>query len=663
MSYGPRSSPTNSPLVFNGDGSPIVYWDSGLAASTAPLVQAPAMVFELDLPDGTVARAAFPSSVRRVLVDDPGRERVTMHWGKVVRSALLGLRRKVCGGAHLFTEERSDGLIVLELVPSFGQIDPAVHFSHVGAVRYRGARLKVLDPAWRIAGYGSQYDLCQSGDHYAPSRSWTSVRLVLYRSADTTGMTRATELLNRISLSLPASGAIVAPDLVEYPRTSYQPQQPIPNATAHGPVPRVGMLYYDRDDESDPNKLPKGAPDAPAGWRVEPMRAWQANEVAAKAAANDVPRLLAGHPVATFDLNTGEPVYSERWPQRGEYALTGQRVRFDPWVTPASGTLVTEQGWATTASNREFNPGPCASKAQAMLYTEPYDEAHQSRILATLFSAWSLTRLWAAWLAMRTIAADVLTSWTLYGRPWNQYWKAFSLGTSLTNARAYPGRGGVHYLRERGWGPFFSTACALEIEAPGPDRDRLLGYRAALLELKDLACLPSGVDHLGWAQTSQFAGHYNDVPWSQHGIPREYQVASVFQVAIESASLHGLLESGPRTPSSSGCVRRIIDAARSLYDNPANPLVNGSPQYYVCTGLNGVPEMPIRRGGNQLAHASVIHGYDHLARATLLSGDRRWIDQVALRLGPSPWANVPAMRNYLTSTIDCWRALALKVSA
>ena len=653
MTYGPTKSVTPSVLARSGDGSPIWCWDNGLISG--PLPTAPPMVFELELPDGSKARASFPSAVKRVLVDDPQRERVTMHWGKVVRSAWLGLRRKVAAGVHVFVEERSDNLIVLEVVPSNGQIDPTKHHSHLGAVRYRGARLKLLDPTWAIAGETGTgvVELCPPGDHYLPSRAWTSFRFVAYRRADPTGIGRAIALASRVGLVLPPA-SIVAPDLIFYPRTGYAPQQPIPNQTAHGLVPRVGMLWYDRDDENDPAKLPKGAPDAPAGWRVEPTRAWQANEQAAIAAANDVQRSLAGHPVATFDLNTGEPVYSERWPQRGEYALTGQRVRFDPWVTPSSGTLVTEQGWATTASNREFNPGLCASKAQAMLYTNPYDEAHESRILATLFSAWSLTRSWAAWLAMRAIAADVLTSWTLYGRPWDQYWKAFSLGTALANARQYPGRGGVHYLRERGWGPFYATACALALEAPGPDRDRLLGYRAALLELKDQACVPSGIDHLGWS------GHnYNYVPWSQHGIPREYQVAAVFQVAIESAGLYALLVVGPRTPWSAGIVGRIVAAARSLYDNPALPLVGGSPPYYVCTGLNGMPETPIRLGGNQLAHASVIHGYDHLARCTLLTGNRYWIDEVALRLAPNgAWPSVAAMRNYLASTMDCWRALA-----
>jgi len=665
MTYGPQQTPTPSPLVFGGDGSPIWFWDNGLAIGS--IAQAPAMVFELDLPDGTKAIATIPtydkrdSRTSRVLVDDPGRERVTMHWSKVVRPSLLGLRRQVAAGVHVFVEERSDGLVRLTVVPSCGQVDPSRRLSHLGAVRYRGARLRIADAAsgWMLHNESALgiYELCTPGDHYLPSRALTSF-VIIARRRDVPGSSgQASVLATRAGLVL-GPRSIVAPDLLLYPKRSNLPQEPIPWTTAHGPIPRVGMLYYDRDDESAPGKLPWGSPDAPAGWRIEPVRAWQASEAAAIAAERDVPRLLAGHPVATIDMRTGEPVQPEQWPQGGEYHLTGQRVRFDNWVTPNKGTLVTELGWSKTSSNREFNPGPCSSRQQAMLYTYPYDEAHQSRILATLFSAWSTTRAWDAWLGIRLIAADTITSWTLHGRPWDQYWSAFSLGTSLNAARqSTPGRGGWHYLRERAWGPFFAVASALALEAPGADRNRLLGYREALLELEDLTSPAHDINHLGWE-----GRNYNDVPWSQHGIPREYQVAPTFQVNIWGAALYTLLVNGPRTAWSGSISRRIVNAARTLYDNPALPLQHGSPPYYLCTALNGNPQVPISRGGNQLAHSSVIHGFHHLALCRILTGDRRWTDSVALRLSPAPFADVAALRNYLASTMDCWRALAYAIT-
>lgn len=667
MTYGPQQGATPSPLVHGGDGQAIWFWENGLAKGS--IAQAPEMVFELDLPDGTRAVAKIPSrsplapaantATSKVLVDDPGRERVTMHWAKVVRPSLLGLRRRVAAGVHFFVEERSDGLIRITVVPSNGQVDPKKRLSHLGAVRYTGARVRSLDASWSFHNQSAAgiYELCTKGDHYLPSRALTSFVIIAHRRDVPGSANQASVLSMRHGLVLPPE-SIVAPDLIFYPRTTAAPQEPILYSTAHGPIPRVGMFLYDRDDESQPSKLPWGSPDAPAGKRIEPVRAWQANEQAAIAAERDVPRVLPGHPVATIDMNTGEPVQPEQWPQRGEYALTGQRIRFDNWVTPATGTLVTELGWSTSGTNREFNPGPSSSKAQAMNYTFPYDEAHESRILATLFSAWSTTRAWDAWLGMRLIAADVITSWTLLGRPWDQYWKAFSLGTSLQAARgSTPGRGGWHYLRERAWGPFYAVACGLAIAGAGAERDRLLGHRAALLELEDLTSPGHDINHLGWE-----GRNYNDVPWSQHGIPREYQVAPTFQVGIWGAALYCLLMNGPRTNWSSSISRRIVNAARTLYDNPALPLQHGSPPYYLCTGLNGVPIVPINRGGNQLAHDSVIHGFHHLALCRLLTGDPRWTDSVALRLSPAPFPNVAALRTYLASTMDCWRALAFAIT-
>src|SRR6185436_16034936 len=157
MTHGPTLIETESPLSFDKFGSGRAWWDPGCAPG--PIPPMPRVQVRLTLRGGSVVPASFAASAPRVLVHSEQEIVEERH------------RPLYTMSAHLWSERRSDGLIVCELLIGNGLCDPHVPGSWRGGVR--ADALATIADGWDIyepRGFGGP-------DWYASARSWIYRRL------------------------------------------------------------------------------------------------------------------------------------------------------------------------------------------------------------------------------------------------------------------------------------------------------------------------------------------------------------------------------------------------------------------------------------------------------------------------------------------------------
>lgn len=589
-------SPTASPLAYDDHGSPSVYWECGLAMGK--LTELPAFDVEIPLQGGGFARAGFPSA-KRVLVDDPWRERVTMHFALAIQPRRFFASRKIACGVHVFAEERSDGFVGITVVPNWGTLDPKKPGSWPGAVRFQDIKI-VLPSGWiRVGG-----SFGPAGDWYGGPRTWTSRRMAFVpKSGGAQAQSNALQWIALAGLQVNGHPSL-GPARHKIPTMLYPGRrQPLGSGLGAGP------LLTDR-----PTNLGYGQ----GGGQIIPEGGWEGSTGAARSYEGDVWRVLSGHPCAAFNASTGEPIRRDEWASVEPYPLTDGYLRFNPQSGqhPALGSLVGAFGWALQASGpKEFNPGPSASRYN-ILAIEKHDAAHMIRAIHILTAAWWYTRSWAAWLGLRMIAADIVTSQFL--------------------------RGANQYLREQGW-TRKGLATVIAILPPGYERDFFMHERdLALMRLAQTTWSN------GWARAGAPPSSDNGEP-GQLGMPPEYDTAAAWQLPIYMEGLYDLLRCGPLAAITQQTATWLLtEAASKLYEGPL--IVQGSPPVHVGVTHNKLTEMPVTKGVGRSHFGHYIHEYHALTLAMLWTKDDRY-KMLMERIG-WPMRNATQLKTWWGSATD-----------
>lgn len=562
MSYGPTTVPSRSPLAYDETGKPVVFWDCGLLAGK--ITTAPKFDVVMDLPGGGTARASFPSRKQRLLVDDPGKERVVEHWA-VAKTRWLA--RPVVG-VHVFTEERGDGFVGVEVIVNAGTLDPAKPNSWPGAVRFNDIRV-VLPSGWSRKGgtFGPP------GDWYVGPRGMMTRRFALLpTNANAAVQANASAwlaLAGLVANGHPCLGA----GRHKIPLAKAYRHQPLQGGKGAGPI--------STDRPSDGGGMV-------SGYGIIPLGGWEGSAGAARSYANDVWRVLSGHPCAAFHVATGEPILPSQWANPRGYPLTDGYLGYDYWnKQDLAGSLVGVFGWDKNAPwPKEFNPGPSNSRA-AILAIQKHDGAHLIRALHVLIAAWYYTRSWSAWLELRMIAIDVATSGVLLGS--NQY------------------------LRERAWTQK-AIATGIAIQGPGAERTYLLTHRDAALAQLSMSILPNG-----WARAGAYPNSDNGEPWAM-GMPTEYATAAAWQLGLYVDGTYDLLRCGPLTAITKPRADWLLtEALASMIVGPLTQ--NGSPPVHAGVIKSGKAEVPVVRGVGRAHDGHSIHEWHAIALAWKWTGD------------------------------------------
>lgn len=645
MTYGPTTTPTPSPIAFDGAGRPRLWWDCGLPKDPTKIPKIPKLLVDLETPEGESASAFFPSGVLRRLVVDEGRELVAEHFA-VLRGELLGPTL----GVHLFTEQRSDGLVACELVGNNGTCNPQIRNSWPGCVRFRKIRARILSPGWAAVGL----DLGAVGDFYFGIATAFSRRFVLYQTADVGARARAERLLAHADLELPNPFPGLGPG-----------EHVLPRCLEH----RWDHLYDDpvRNGPQHPDTTTKNGY-AQAGDRIWPVGGIEGSEAAARQYALDVNRVLSRHGVARVHSKTGRTIKASDWPAHklGGYVQFDNRWSVDDWNWPGmTGTVVGMFGWdrgpnpSSWKLPREVNPGPSASRQRVLEY-EPHDRAHLVRVGAIAVPAWFQTRSFAARLLIEWTAHDTLTAWPIW-----------DLIPQADAAEQNPGRGG-EYARAIGWA-YGSVANLLSITPPGPERSLLLAWRFHALRWQTASVLANGFPRNGLPPNSD-----NGEPWQQ-GLPVDCGACVWFQIALWAAGLFDLWTAGGGPIDGLDASRFewiLSEALLQGLDNPSMPLRDGSPPNYVGVtraigpGANPVDaEVPcidrsttgtFGTAGAGTGHA--IHDWTHLALwkrcgvDPARGADHRAPDLATKVAGGAP--SIEALKAAWRAKPDPWNAIA-----
>ena len=571
--YGPTTTPTPSVLAYDDKGKACSWWDCGL--QKGQLTELPKFDVVVDLHDVGPASASFPSQRRRVRVDDPQRERVTEHWAhaRTRETNTLAL------GVHVFAEERADGFVGLEIVVDAGTLDPAQPSSWPGALRFNDIRL-VLPEEWiQVRGaFGP------AGDWYVGPRGLIYRRFALVRK-DAALAVHANASAWTVRAGLHVDGhASLGPARHKIPVTKNSRHQRLQRGTGAGPI------LTDRNSTGG---------DMVSGYGIVPLGGWEGSANAAKSYADDVWRVLSGHPCAAFHVATGDPILPHEWAKPHAFPLTNGYLRYDDWnAKDLAGSLVGTFGWSRNAPGpKELNPGASSSRA-AILAIEKHDGAHLIRALHVLTAAWWYARSFAAGLALRMIACDVVTSQVLNGS--NQY------------------------LREQGW-TRKALATVIALLPPGSERDFYLQQReAALLRLSE-TILPNGWARAGAVRVEQdgsFSGSDNGEPWRM-GMPTEYACAAAWQLSLYCDGLFDLLRCGPLTAISKARADWLLtEALAKMIDGPLTH--NGSPPVHAGVVKSGKAEIPVVRGIGRSHDGHSIHEWHALTLAWLWTGEPRF---------------------------------------
>jgi len=630
MTYGPTSSPTASPLAFDANGAPLLFWDNGLPVGNLPRV--PKILIDVETQEGATASVLLPSAVRRVLVRDSGREQVEEHHG-----VMTGLDLGANLGVYMSTEARSDGLVACEVVVHNGIVDVAAIKPWAGCLRFRKIRIRVVTPGWET----TVIDTGAPGDCYFGIRVAFTRRFVCYPTGNAAARDAANRLAAYADLALPDPFPCSGPGGHVIPRLLPSRAEPLwNNVPANGPfVP----------DTLTTNGYESG------GAGINPIGGFEGSENAARSYGGDLTRIMSRHGCALAHKRTGEPVWPEDWSHVGTYGLFDNRYSVDPWNWAGmAGTIVGAFGWDRTGHYtlpfaREVNPGPCAAKALALSY-QPHNGEHLQRVTGRADPAWRQLRSWAARWLLRMNSADVLNSWPLHGK----------LGQMLAGARNAPGKANTDYLRFQAWlGE--AVAAALAICSPGPERARFLAWREAYLEYVSLIMLPNGFGHTGsgyWdAAQGKYSGSDNGVPW-QEGLPIEYGACAVFQLSFHVTMVHDLWVNGP--PPAAVPIARyhwmLSEGERQIRFKM--PLVGGSPRTYVGVTRLGIPEDPLSAGSTTLTYTGhANHDHHALALAAKVTGD------LALKHGifgmGAPYASPAAQLAAMRAAPQAWNALPI----
>lgn len=659
--YGPTTTPTDSLLSIDADGAPMCYWDPGLPRGPRAAIPAmPNIACEIDIADVGKAVGSFPWNTR-VLIDSP-EEKVSQHFVSIGGYF----------GAHLVTEQRSDGLVAGYFMANTGTCNPAVPGSWKGMVRFKEVRLRLNTPGLVIVTpdgkFATSITIGGRGDWFAKSRAWFSQKLVVCTPAL---VPKAIALLQMNELNLQNGHPSLGPLGVKAPPLLNKQFEPLSTTIP----PRQGPFWYDRDDAYDPTKSPrppsKGMPDAPAGFRIDPHGGWEATLPAARGYVADVPRLLAGCPLALFDIRDGEPIRPDEWAGGAfEYNLTGDRLSYDKWNNPGGiaqefGGPIEWVGAVQVAMIRRANPGLCANESLALAY-DPFDDAHLIRILQGLRAAWWLARDWCAWLALRVIAMDSASGWALDGRPPRANWDPFSLERAHAIATNYPGHGDG-YLRAQGWVmEAMGIGAALPYLHPA-ERRYVQGWRRTMNNLQELHVGPAGLSRMGLPSLnpdgSAKGGSDNGAPWLSWGMRVTSGACAAWQAAIHASGYASLV--GGSKLRAYNFTRTLLRGLQQLLFNPKLPRVLNGTCYYVETSERDatgqyVPVPELKYGVGAAYNTVGCHDWHWLALAYLVTGDRKWVDEMPKLEQPYPTlaARVQAWRAKPTP----WNALAIAVA-
>lgn len=588
-------------LAFDGAGQPRIVWDSGLRVGTLP--RAPKILVDLETPEGLTASVLFPTGISRVLVDDPGRELVTEHFG-LAYGAQLGETIAV----HLITEQRSDGNVVVEIVPSSGPCDPKVPFSWRGAIRIRKIRARIATPGWD----STPYNMGAPGDGYLGRGNAFAVRFVCFAKGSATHKLEADRLASYADLVMPDPYPGLGPGEHWVPRTNMGRQDALKAA------PQVGPLHFD-------TQATEGYEGAGAG--IFPLHGWENSEAAARTYGDDVTRILARQAIARVHRKTGEPILPHEWTKVGRYILDDGRWSVDPWNWGSvQGGVVAMYGYSrdTSPNPREINPGPSSGRVLVLKY-EGHNGAHLARYRRVV-PAWYQLRRFSARLAIRWGGVDVATSWDIQ-----------ELVGKVANAH---GQGG-EYMRELAW-ISGSVADWLSITPPGLERDFVMAWRALALEYQSKVCLPNGFPRDG--RGTKTGGSDNGIPW-QEGLPLECGAAAWFQLGLWGSGFFDLWTAGGGATADvddARCAWIMGEGLRQGIENPAMPLQQRNPPNYPGVSFNGIPQNPIRHRtaggsygmpGQTWGHA--IHDYTHLALLARVTGNKAAAQAMAMKIGPA----------------------------
>lgn len=633
MTYGPTStapSPTASVLAYNGKGEPRLWWNSGLRVNPAGMPRIPKILVDLETPEGLTASVLFPTGKKRVLVDDPGRELVIEHFGLAYGSQ-LGETLAV----HLITEQRSDGTVVVEVIPSSGPCDPKVPFSWRGGLRVRKVRVRIATPGWD----STPIDMGPAGDGYLGIGNSFAVRFVCFLKGNATAKLEADRLARYADLTLPDPFPGLGPGEHVLPRTTLGRQDGLQAAPQYGP------LHFD-------TKTKNGYEGAGNG--VFPIHGWENSEASARTFAEDVTRILSRAQFARVHRDTGEPIFPHEWPKVGRYVLDDGRWSVDPWNWGSvQGGVVAMYGWSRGSNPqvRDINPGPSAARGEVLGY-EGHNAAHLVRV-RRLVPAWYQTRRWAARLGIRWNGVDVATSWDLQ-----------ELTAKATNAH---GQGG-EYLREFAW-INGSVADWLSITPPGDERDFVMAWRAQALKYRSRITLVNGFPRDGRVTVDQqgnIGGSDNGVPW-QEGLPLECGAAAWFQLGLDGSGLFDLWTAGGGATPDVDHPRLewlMGEGLRQGIENPLMPLQQRNPPNYPGVSFNGIPQNPIRHRtnggsygmpGQPWGHA--IHDYTHLALLARVTGNKTASQAMAMKIGPA-YANFAGLFASWRAQPNGWNVIA-----
>lgn len=585
--YGPTATPTLSPLAYGPDGVACVWWECGL--QPGKITDCPPFTIEIPIKDGGVARASFPASVQRPLVNAIDRERVAEHWAVATLPARLGVgpRRKVCG-IHAFVEERSDGFVGVEIVVNFGTLDPAKPGSWPGAVRFSDIRV-VLPKGWTRQGgtFGP------AGDWYGPPRGWTSRRMAFVGPGGNAA--NASGWLGHAGLQVDGHPCL-GPARHKMPKMKDSRHNPLGAGIGAGPF--LSDTTYPGGDEV-------------SGKGIVPEGGWEGSTAAARSYSDDVRRVLSGHPIAAFHVKTGEPIWPVEWLTPKGFPMTNGYLRCNKASgnLPPIGSLVRTFGWDQLESGpKELNPGPSASR-YTMNSIQPKDGAHYIRFIQACSGAWYSTRSFAARLGMHMAAIHVASSGIMHGS--NMFLREFWTLKSL--------------------------ACAIAILPPGQERDDMLDERdLALKRLSDT------IHANGWERAGAYPNSDNGEPWAM-GMPHEYATAAAWQLAFYVDALYCALTVAPVvsiTPERATWL--LTEAISKMVDSPL--MVNGSPPTHVGVIKGGVVEMPVHTGTADRAYDNHSNHDAHaLKLCKLWTGDKRYDDLAARCTYPPPpeWAAIP----------------------
>ena len=649
MTYGPTETPTACPIAFRGDGSPRLYWDCGVPANPRKeLPPIPKMLLELTTAEGLTASAQFPSGKARRLVVDEGRELVLEHW-----ATLQGASLNTSVGAHVFTEQRGDGLVVVEVVPSNGACNPQVANSWRGGIRFSKIRLRILSEGVLSTGI----DLGAPGDCYLGIGSAFARRFVLYPSGDPDAQRRAIALANLADLSIPnpfpglGAGAHVLTQRIE------GRQNPLWNNVA-----TVGPLRF---DSITMNGYGQG------GAQVWTIPGYEISESAARSYAADVTRIMSRGHLARVRSDNGRPIRPEEWPNHAaHYGLFDNRWSVDPWNWPGmAGSLVGMYGWnrgnasPSLQQPREVNPSTASSQARDLVLAyQPHDAAHLCRVRVVSSAAWFLCRSWAARLLIEWTANDVLSSWTTW-----------ALQAKVAAAEAAPGKG-AEYARELAW-MAGAVADELAVSSDFSERERMQAWRALFLRYVSASCLPNGFLRSGIGPESD-----NGVPW-QEGLPSWASAAAWFQVALACCGISDLWIAGDSAATRAISPERLewllSEALLQAFDNRACPLAAGSqPRDYYGPARSPTPgalpteaEVPVVDGtpggsyGSGQGSGHAIHDWANLAawrRAwTGARATKPTPEQLAVRVGWAAGMTLDQLRQAWIAKPDAWNVAAI----